>query len=68
MPGSISSRWGIYVIVFRILLAVWIATGHFFATRQVIAKALSRRAHILFPVVLSGIGQLILIEGGAFGP
>ncbi|MFD1321388.1 cadmium resistance transporter [Micromonospora sonneratiae] len=56
----------IYVIVFLILLAVWIAAGRFFATRPLIAKALSRWRHILLPVVLIGIGLLILIEGGAF--
>ena len=56
-----------YVVVFLILLAVWIAAGRFFATRPVVAKALSRWGHILLPVVLIGIGLLILIEGGAFG-
>jgi cadmium resistance protein CadD (predicted permease) len=57
----------VYVIVFLVLLAVWIAAGRYFATRPVIAKALSRWGHILLPVVLIGIGLLILIEGGAFG-
>ncbi|WP_435889259.1 hypothetical protein [Streptosporangium canum] len=57
----------VYVIVFLILVAVWIAAGRFFATRPLIAKALSRWGHILLPVVLIGIGLLILIEGGAFG-
>ncbi|MFF0740594.1 cadmium resistance transporter [Streptomyces sp. NPDC004111] len=57
----------IYAVVFLILLAVWIAAGRYFATRPVIAKALSRWGHILLPVVLIGIGLLILIEGGAFG-
>jgi cadmium resistance protein CadD (predicted permease) len=58
----------IYVIVFLIMLAVWIAGGRSFATRPLIAKALSRWDHILLPVVLIGIGLLILFEGGAFGP
>ncbi|MFD8001698.1 cadmium resistance transporter [Streptomyces mirabilis] len=57
----------VYVVVFLILLAVWLAAGRYFATRPVIAKALSRWGHILLPVVLIGIGFLILIEGGAFG-
>ncbi|WP_432030799.1 hypothetical protein [Streptomyces sp. 1222.5] len=47
--------------------AVWIAAGRYFATRPVIARALSRWGHILLPVVLIGIGLLILVEGGAFG-
>ncbi|WP_308166442.1 cadmium resistance transporter [Actinomadura sp. NEAU-AAG7] len=58
---------GVDVVVFLVLLAVWIAAGRYFATRPPIAKALSRWGHILMPVVLIGIGLLILIEGGAFG-
>ncbi|WP_435279911.1 hypothetical protein [Streptomyces sp. 1222.5] len=46
---------------------MWIAAGRYFATRPVIARALSRWGHILLPVVLIGIGLLILVEGGAFG-
>ncbi|MFJ3640828.1 cadmium resistance transporter [Streptomyces sp. NPDC090108] len=57
----------VYVIVFLALVAVWCLAGRFFATRPVIAKALSRWGHILLPVVLTAIGLLILIEGGAFG-
>jgi cadmium resistance protein CadD (predicted permease) len=57
----------IYVIVFLILLAAWIAAGRFFATRPLIAKALSGWGRIRLPVVLIGVGLLILIEGGAFG-
>jgi cadmium resistance protein CadD (predicted permease) len=58
----------VYVVVFLIGVAIWCADGHFVATRPLIAKALSRWGHILMPVVLIGIGALILIEGGAFGP
>jgi cadmium resistance protein CadD (predicted permease) len=57
----------VYVVVFLILLAGWIAAGRHFATRPVIAKALSRWGHLLLPVVLIGIGLLILVQGGAFG-
>ncbi len=57
----------VYVVVFLILVGVWCAAGRFFATRPVIAKALSRWGHILLPVVLITIGSLILVEGGAFG-
>ena len=57
----------LYVIVFLILLAVWIAAGRFLATRPIIARTLSRWGHILLPVVLIGIGLLILVEGGAVG-
>ncbi|GAA4606535.1 cadmium resistance protein CadD (predicted permease) [Actinoplanes octamycinicus] len=57
----------VYVTVFLLLVAVWVVAGRFFATRPVIAKALSRWGHVLLPVVLIGIGLLILVEGGAFG-
>jgi cadmium resistance protein CadD (predicted permease) len=57
----------VYVIVFLLLVAVWVAAGRFFATRPIIATALSRWGHILLPIVLIGIGLLILVEGGAFG-
>ncbi|MEU8242924.1 cadmium resistance transporter [Actinoplanes missouriensis] len=51
-----------YVTVFLILVAVWVAAGRFLATRPVIARALSRWGHVLLPVVLIGIGLLILSE------
>ncbi|WP_238006278.1 cadmium resistance transporter [Dactylosporangium sp. AC04546] len=57
----------VYAVVFLALVAVWVAAGRYFATRPVIARALSRWGHILLPVVLIGIGLLILVEGGAFG-
>ncbi|HEX5876841.1 MAG TPA: cadmium resistance transporter [Actinomycetota bacterium] len=57
----------VYVSVFLIGVGLWCAAGRYFATRPVIAKALSRWGHILLPVVLIGIGLLILIDGGAFG-
>jgi cadmium resistance protein CadD (predicted permease) len=53
----------VYVVVFLVLVAVWVAAGRFFATRPVIAEALSRWGHIVLPVVLIGIGVLILLEG-----
>ena len=57
----------VYAVVFLVLVAVWCMAGRFFATRPVIAKALSRWGHVLLPVVLIVLGMLILIEGGAFG-
>ncbi|MGY4099486.1 cadmium resistance transporter [Nocardia sp. R16R-3T] len=62
-PGGMSE----YTIVFLILVGLWCFAGKYFATRPVIARALSRWGHVLLPVVLIGIGLLILIEGGAFG-
>ena len=57
----------VYAIVFVVGVAVWCVTARFLATRPVIALALSRWGHILMPVVLIGIGALILVKGGAFG-
>ncbi|MFJ1967296.1 cadmium resistance transporter [Streptomyces sp. NPDC087903] len=57
----------VYAIVFLVLVAVWCFAGRYFATRPVVAKALSRWGHILLPLVLMAIGLLILVEGGAFG-
>jgi len=57
----------VYAVVFLALVAVWCFAGRFFATRPVIAKALSRWGHVLLPLVLIALGLLILIEGGAFG-
>jgi cadmium resistance protein CadD (predicted permease) len=56
----------VYAVVFLALVAVWCFAGRFFASRPVIAKALARWGHVLLPLVLIGIGLLILIEGGAF--
>ncbi|WP_432030698.1 cadmium resistance transporter [Streptomyces sp. 1222.5] len=57
----------VYAVVFMVLVAVWCFAGRFFATRPLVAKALSRWGHVLLPAVLIAIGLLILIEGGAFG-
>ncbi|MYS84686.1 cadmium resistance transporter [Embleya scabrispora] len=57
----------VYAAAFLVLVGVWCLAGRFFATRPVIAKALSRWGHILLPLVLITIGLLILVEGGAFG-
>jgi cadmium resistance protein CadD (predicted permease) len=57
----------VYATVFLLLVAVWCCAGRFFATRPVVAGALSRWGHILLPAVLIAIGVLILVEGGAFG-
>ena len=57
----------VYCVVFLVLVAVWCALGRFLATRAPVARALSRWGHVLLPVVLIGIGLLVLVEGGAFG-
>jgi cadmium resistance protein CadD (predicted permease) len=56
-----------YCVVFLLLVAVWCALGRFLATRPITARALSRWGHVILPIVLVGIGVLILVEGGAFG-
>lgn len=57
----------VYVIVFLVLVGVWCAAGRFLATRAPVARALARWGHVVLPVVLIGIGVLILVDGGAFG-
>lgn len=57
----------VYASVFLIGVGLWCAAGWLLATRPLVAKALSRWGHLILPVVLIGIGLLILIEGGAFG-
>ncbi len=56
-----------YVLVFLALVGVWCASGHFVTRRHLIGRALSRWGHIVLPVVLIGIGLIILIGGHAFG-
>jgi cadmium resistance protein CadD (predicted permease) len=56
-----------YTVVFLVMVALWCVLGHFFATRPIAARALSRWGHILLPVVLIAIGLVILVSGGAFG-
>lgn len=50
----------VFVVVFLLLVGVWCAAGRFLATRQVIASALARWGHVVLPVVLIGIGVVIL--------
>ena len=56
-----------YCIVFLALVAVLVVLAKFVATRPPIAEILERWEHILFPVVLIGLGIVILVSGGAFG-
>ena len=49
------------------LVAVLVVAARFVATRKPIAEFLERWEHVLFPVVLIGLGVVILVEGGAFG-
>jgi cadmium resistance protein CadD (predicted permease) len=56
-----------YCVVFLCLVAVLVLLARFVATRKPIARVLERWEHILFPLVLIGLGVVILVEGGAFG-
>jgi len=62
-PGAVAA----YCIVFLALVAVLVGLARFVATRRPIAEVLERWEHILFPIVLIGLGFFILISGGAFG-
>jgi cadmium resistance protein CadD (predicted permease) len=50
----------VYAAVFLVGVGVWCAAGWFLATRPPVAKALSRWGHVVLPVVLIGIGVVIL--------
>ncbi|KGN29753.1 cadmium transporter [Knoellia sinensis KCTC 19936] len=56
-----------YCIVFLALVALLVVLAKFVATRRPIADVLERWEHILFPIVLIGLGIAILVGGGAFG-
>ena len=56
-----------YCVVFLALVAVLVVLAKFVATRRPIAEVLERWEHVLFPIVLIGLGVFILVEGGAFG-
>ena len=57
----------IYCFVFLILVAGLVLLAKFVATRPPIAEILERWEHVLFPIVLIGLGTFILVSGGAFG-
>lgn len=56
-----------YCVVFLTLVVVLVLAAKFVATRKPIAEVLERWEHVLFPLVLIGLGIVILVEGGAFG-
>ena len=54
------ARTGLYVLVFLFLLAALLAAGRFLATRRAVALVLTRWGHVLLPMVLIGLGLVIL--------
>ena len=56
-----------YCVVFLVLVMVLVLLAKFVATRRPIAEVQERWEHVLFPLVLIGLGVAILVEGGAFG-
>lgn len=52
----------IYSAVFLVMVALWCAAGRFLATRPPIARLLERWGHVLMPIVLIGIGVVLLAE------
>ncbi|BBY31585.1 cadmium resistance transporter [Mycolicibacterium sediminis] len=55
-----------YCVVFLVLVAVLVVAARFVATRQPIAEVLERWEHVLFPMVLIGLGVVILVSGLVF--
>ena len=62
-PGAVTA----YCVTFLALVIVIVLAARYIATRRPVAAVLERWEHILFPLVLIGLGLTILIEGGAFG-
>ena len=56
-----------FCIVFLVLVAALVMLAKFVATRPGIDEVLERWEHVLFPIVLVGLGIVILYTGGAFG-
>ena len=56
-----------YCVVFLVLVAALVLLAKFVATRPGIDEVLERWEHVLFPIVLIGLGIVILYSGGAFG-
>ncbi|CAN7507184.1 cadmium resistance transporter [Mycolicibacterium frederiksbergense] len=52
-----------YCVVFLVLVAVLVIAARYVATRRPIAEVLERWEHILFPIVLVGLGIVILASG-----
>ncbi len=52
-----------YCVVFLALVAVLVIAARFVATRRPIAEVLERWEHVLFPIVLIGLGIFILVSG-----
>lgn len=52
-----------YCVVFLVLVAVLVVAAKYVATRRPIADILERWEHVLFPVVLIGLGIIILVSG-----
>lgn len=53
--------------LFLVLVAVWCAAARLVGTRRPVVAVLDRAGHVLLPVVLMGVGVVILVRGGAFG-
>ncbi|WP_245744134.1 cadmium resistance transporter [Lentzea fradiae] len=60
---AVTDALWVYVAVFLALVGVWCLAGWFLASRQVVARALARWGHVVLPVVLVGIGLLVLFSG-----
>ncbi|MGC5027924.1 cadmium resistance transporter [Tsukamurella sp. DT100] len=56
-----------YCVVFLILVGALVFVARFVATRRRVAEILARWESVLLPLVLIGLGVVILVSGGAFG-
>lgn len=56
-----------YCLAVLALVMVLVMLARFAATHRPVAEVLERWEHVLFPLVLIGLGVVILLEGGALG-
>lgn len=63
---SVAELVGI-AVVFLVLVAGLCAAGRVVARHRLVAAALRRWGHVIYPVALIVVGVVVLVSGGAFG-
>jgi cadmium resistance protein CadD (predicted permease) len=63
---SSAGEIGIFVVVFTLMVAAWLALSHWLVNHPHMGAPIRRYGHILVPFVLIAIGLFVLYEGGSF--
>lgn len=61
---STSSQIGIFVAVFMVMVALWLAFAHWLVNHPSIGAPIRRFGHVIVPFVLIAIGGFVLYEAG----